>query len=112
MQKNNTRPEIPAQTPQRCPLCARTTPYYPRYPRYICGVCAAQDKRDTRGTLIELYNNDLSGGLKVVYLDESKNVLREDTTQTSIDCLIDGVLCVAEEARHGGVVIQKKDALP
>jgi hypothetical protein len=58
---------------------------------------------------VEFYNTDLSGGLKIIYKDAEGNVLKEDDSKSECICLIDGKDFIAQEARFGGIVIQKSE---
>lgn len=94
---------------QWCPNCHKEVSYYPRYPKFICANCSSKDKFDKEGNYLYFSNIGFSGGLKVTYKDGNGNVLKEDTTLHSCDCIIDGKLYFAQEGRFGGIVIQKKD---
>lgn len=93
---------------QFCSNCTKEVRYNPRYPKYICSICSSKDKYSQEGMLLEFYNTDLSGGLKIVYKDKHGNVLGEDDSKAECLCLIDGTGFTAQEARFGGIVIQKK----
>lgn len=94
---------------QWCPDCHKEVSYYPRYPKFICSDCSSKDKFDKKGNYLYFSNIGFSGGLKVTYKDGNGNIIKEDTTLHSCDCIIDGKLYFAQEARFGGIVIQKKD---
>ncbi|MFC5873165.1 hypothetical protein SAMN05443633_1128 [Chryseobacterium arachidis] len=98
----------PGEVKQFCSNCTKEVRYNPRYPKYICSICSSKDKYSQDGMLLEFYNTDLSGGLKIVYKDIDGNVLREDDSKAECLCLIDGKEFTAQEARFGGIVIQKK----
>ncbi|WP_072961366.1 hypothetical protein [Chryseobacterium arachidis] len=93
---------------QFCSNCTKEVKYNLRYPKYICSICSSKDKYSQEGMLLEFYNTDLSGGLKIIYKDIHGNVLREDDSKAEFLCLIDGKEFTAQEARFGGIVIQKK----
>lgn len=83
---------------QRCPLCDQPVRAVPRYPRYVCRACAAK-ARSADGRPLFFFNRDWSGGVLGRYLDSGE-------VYDDVICYIDGVKCMAEEARFGGVVIQ------
>ncbi len=102
-------PDLKAgEVKQFCSNCTKEVKYNPRYPKYICSICSSKDKYSQDGMLLEFYNTDLSGGLKIVYKDIDGNVLREDDSKAECLCLIDGKEFTAQEARFGGIVIHKK----
>lgn len=93
---------------QWCSHCETEISYSARYPKYICGNCYSKDKLSKKGELLELYNLSLSGGLKIVYKNQEGEILREDDTQLECLCLIDNKEFIAQEAKFGGIVMQKK----
>ena len=94
---------------QWCSNCGQEVLYQARYPKYICKECAAKDKFNKRGHLLEFSNVGFSGGLKITWKDSHGDMIGEDDTQSSWDCIIDGKLFYAQEAKFGGIVIQKKE---
>ena len=83
---------------QICPICSRQVQGNPRYPRYLCMNCANRAVApDGRG--LEFFNIGLSGGYAARYADTGADY-------PSHDCQVDGILCYADEARFGGIVIQ------
>jgi hypothetical protein len=94
---------------QWCSNCLKEVIYQARYPKYICSDCASKDKLDSKGNLLEFSNLGFSGGFKITYMDIKGNTIREDDRQDYCDCIIDGHMFFAQEARFGGIVIQKKD---
>jgi hypothetical protein len=94
---------------QWCSNCFKEVYYQPRYPKYICSDCFSKNKFDENGNLLEFSNLGFSGGFRITYLDNNGVTLREDDTQEYGECLIDGKLFFAQEARLGGIVIQRKD---
>ncbi|MPT30786.1 MAG: hypothetical protein E2600_03795 [Chryseobacterium sp.] len=102
-------PDLKAgEVKQFCSNCTKEVKYNPRYPKYICSICSSKDKYSPDRMLLEFYNTDLSGGLKIVYKDIHGNVLGEDDSKSEFLCLIDGKDFIVQEARFGGIVIQKK----
>lgn len=91
-----------------CPICGSQKRYDPRYPKAICGACSSKQAYSVNGEALELYNH-ASGKLRVMFKDAEGNPIREDITKFECECLVGNVLCIAEEARFGGIVIQKKD---
>jgi hypothetical protein len=94
---------------QWCSNCLKEVYYQARYPKYICSECASKNKYDKLGNLLEFSNLGFSGGFKITYNDASGNTIREDDTQEYCECMIDNKMFFAQEARFGGIVIQKKE---
>jgi hypothetical protein len=94
---------------QSCSNCLKDVPHSLRYPEYICEDCRNKEIRDINGTLVEFCNKGFGGGLLVIYCDENKQVIREDTSFIKFECYLDGKTFIASEAKFGGIVIQKKD---
>jgi hypothetical protein len=42
-------------------------------------------------------------------MDRNRNIIREVETEDYCECIIDDKLFFAQEAKFGGIVIQKKD---
>jgi hypothetical protein len=99
----------PIEFKQWCSNCKKEVRFNGRYPKYICRDCASKDIFALSGEEVRFCNIDFAGGLRIRYVDNNDNVIREDETQISCDCIIDNKLFYAQEARFGGVVIQKKD---
>lgn len=91
-----------------CPICGTQKRYDPRYPKAICRACCSKPAYLVNGEALELHNH-ASGKLRVLFKDAEGSIIREDVSKLECECFIDNVLCVAEEARFGGIVIQKKD---
>ena len=83
---------------QHCPICLAIVAPNPRYPRYACASCAAQ-ATDKDGRAVAFGNVALSGGIAGYYRDDGQ-------AYPSQACYIDGVACIADEARFGGIVIE------
>ncbi|WP_313536749.1 hypothetical protein [Sphingomonas sp.] len=86
---------------QHCPICRGRVPINPRYPRYLCSACAARALAPD-GRPLRFYNIDLSGGFQAFYADT-------DAPYPSHACQVDGIACRADEARFGGIVIERAD---
>jgi len=84
---------------QTCPICLAEVPSNPRYPNYVCKYCAGKAV-SADGRILKFYNQSLSGGF-IAYYADTKEVY------DSHDCYIDGVKCRADEARFGGIVIER-----
>ena len=84
-----------------CPICDKELTPYKRYPKYVCKECSSKVVSKTGRKLI-IGNIDLSGGYIACY---------EDTKEKydSHICYIDGIECIADEARFGGIVIQVRN---
>ena len=83
---------------QRCPICLTPVPASERYPRYVCDKCYKR-AADEDGRPLTFTNVALSGGFAALYRDT-----REE--RDSHICFIDGIICWADEAHMGGIVIQ------
>ena len=83
-----------------CPICDTELPVLERYPAYICEQCCAR-AADKDGRKLQFWNTGFSGGYEAGYADTKEKY-------PSHDCYIDGIACYANEARFGGIVIQKK----
>jgi predicted RNA-binding Zn-ribbon protein involved in translation (DUF1610 family) len=101
--------ETETEETQPCSNCLKDVPHNSRYPEYICKDCQNKEIRDANGTLVEFCNKGFGGGLLVIYYDENKQVIREDTSFSKFECYLDGKPFIASEAKFGGIVIQKKD---
>jgi len=87
---------------QDCAICGAEVDPSARYPRYLCEECAARATAPD-GRPLRFSNADLSGGYRAEYADTGE-------PYCSHNCMIDGVACRADEARFGGIVIQRVDA--
>lgn len=89
------QPEI-----QHCPICGTAVRPNPRSPNYLCQTCAVRAvSRD--GRPLAFSNTGASGGYAAQYADSGE-------AYDSHDCYVDGILCHADEARFGGIVIQRR----
>lgn len=82
-----------------CPICQIELDENPRYPNYVCQSCAAL-ATDKEGRKLVFYNVDMGGGFEAKYADNRE-------VYSSHTCYINGIECYADEARFGGIVIQK-----
>ena len=73
---------------QECPICAGETSYNPRYPYHICRTCLA-DGIVVNGCTVEVSSLDIY-------------------SVPSVECLVKGKECIAQEARFGGLVVNLK----
>ncbi|WP_438011250.1 recombinase family protein [Sorangium sp. So ce321] len=85
----------------RCPTCGDPVEPWPRYPRAVCGICQ-HEATDEGGRPLEFFNTSIGGGFGARYADTGE--LRD-----SHACVIRGVMCRADEARFGGIVIEALD---
>jgi hypothetical protein len=86
---------------QFCPICNSEVTYFRRYPKYVCKDCYCKTT-DKDGRKVAFGNENIFGmGCVGHYLDTGEKY-------NSNICYIDGQECVAEEARFGGIVIEKK----
>jgi hypothetical protein len=81
-----------------CPICGSPRPGSPRYPDHVCAECVGR-ARSEDGRPLRFFNLDLSGGIGAEYADTGE-------ARASLECLVDGVRCRADEARFGGVVVR------
>jgi ADP-ribosyl-[dinitrogen reductase] hydrolase len=84
----------------RCPVCNVHLIYKERYPRYVCNDCV-EKATDKDGRPLRFYNQSISGGFAAEYADTRE-------PYKGHDCYIDGIACYADEARFGGIVVEKK----
>lgn len=82
---------------QSCPICGAEVSPNPRYPNYACEPCASRAS-DASGRRLQFGNVSLSGGLAARVADTGED-------HPGGACFIDGIPCVAQEARFGGVVV-------
>ncbi|PBJ15713.1 hypothetical protein [Flavobacterium sp. ACN6] len=95
---------------QWCSNCFKPVNYNGRYPKYICQECASKDAYDADGNVLEFSNLGMSGGFKAITKNKEGEIIKENDTDQFCDCIIDGKLFFAQEARFGGIVIQLKDS--
>jgi hypothetical protein len=81
-----------------CPVCNAPVPYWKRYPGLLCNKCSERTT-DQAGRRVTFYNQSICGGCLGVYIDEEK-------PYDSNYCYVDGVECIADEHRFGGIVVQ------
>ena len=94
---------------QWCSNCYKEVYYQVRYPKYICWECMTKSKYDEKGNLLEFSNLSITGGFRITYKDSNGKTIREVETEDYCECIIDDKLFFAQEAKFGGIVIQKKD---
>ena len=86
-----------------CPICNIELKKVERYLRYICQECVSK-VTDKTGRGVSFSNVDFSGGFIAIY---------EDTKEiyNSHICYVEGIKCIADEARFGGIVVEKMEDL-
>ncbi|WP_433830726.1 hypothetical protein [Flavobacterium anhuiense] len=94
---------------QWCSNCFKNVYYYGRYPKYICHDCSSKEIYDENGNYLDFFNLGFSGGFKSVTKNAAGEIIKEVDTEQFCDCIIDGKLFFAQEARFGGIVIQLKE---
>lgn len=94
---------------QWCANCYQEVQFQGRYPKYICEKCASKETTDREGNLLVFSNVGFSGGFKIIRKNKNGHILEENDTEQFCDCIIDGKEFFAQEARFGGIVIQKKE---
>ena len=83
-----------------CPICSGAGRNSARYPGALCEAC--QDSVvDINGNRVELYNQDMSGGLLIKTLDGEIVAHAEE-----VPLFCHEIECRAGEHRFGGVVVQ------
>jgi hypothetical protein len=83
---------------QHCPICSAVVETIPRYPRYVCEKCVSLTV-SSDGRPLTFGNEDISGVFVGMYADTGEAYM-------SHECFINSVLCRADEARFGGIVIE------
>jgi len=82
-----------------CPICNKQLKEVQRYPNYVCIDCS--DKAtDINGRKLQFYNLGFGGGFEASFVDNNE-------IYNSHFCYIDNIKCFADEARFGGIVIEK-----
>lgn len=94
---------------QWCANCYKIVHYQGRYPKYICRDCASKEIFDKKGNLLTFSNLGFTGGFKIIRKDRDGKIIEENDTEQFCECLIDGKEFFAQEARFGGIVIQRKE---
>jgi ADP-ribosyl-[dinitrogen reductase] hydrolase len=83
----------------RCPICETSLNTSISYPNYICNNCTNRAK-DIDGRKLIFFNLSTGGGYGAKYIDTNDEYL-------SHECFINGIKCWADEAKFGGIVIEK-----
>ena len=83
----------------RCPICETSLNLSTSYPNYICNSCTKKAK-DIDGRQLIFFNLGTGGGYGAKYVTSNEDYL-------SHECYINGIKCWADEAKFGGIVIQK-----
>ena len=86
---------------QACPICGAQLRRNARYPRYLCGDCASRVTASD-GRPLRFSNLDFGGGYAAHYAATGE-------AYPSHECFVDGIRCRADEARFGGIVIERAD---
>lgn len=81
-----------------CPICSVPLRKFERYPRYVCPACERK-AMSADGRSVSFNNTSAFGGFAGWYSGT-------DESYDSNRCWIDGIECLAVEARFGGIVIQ------
>lgn len=87
-----------------CQICGSEISYSARYPEHLCRNCT-QRATDVAGRPVSLFNVDLSGGIKALNTDGTPAELETDPHGWLI-VYVDGLRCLANEARFGGIVVK------
>jgi len=83
-----------------CPICKASMPLSERYPLAICNAHYGEC-RDMQENMVTYQNEDEFGGFVSYHTIGEKIIKRNDGA-----CFVQGITCIAEEARMGGIVIQ------
>ncbi len=100
--------DTPVAPTHPCPICGTPTAHQDRYPASVCADCQHR-AADSDGRRVVAYNEGFGGGLIVFYAEAPTGPQSEiagDVLETG-RCWIDGIACVMQEARFGGVVVQR-----
>lgn len=91
--------ETEVKDKQFCLICGAEVLVNLRYPNYVCRSCA--DKASAAdGSKLKFCNESLSGGFLAFYAETNE-------PYDSHICFIEGIKCRADEARFGGIVVEK-----
>lgn len=82
----------------KLPICSKPVTPSERYACYDCSECKSKAQSKV-GRLLIFFKESMSGGFAAQYADTGE-------PYSSHECYIDRVLCHADEARFGGIVIQ------
>jgi hypothetical protein len=89
---------------QFCGICRAEVKYFPRYPKYLCQTCEARIADAAGRPLVYTNTAALGYGCQGYYTD-----IEPHQPYGKSVCYVDGIACEAQEARFGGIVIQKMD---
>ena len=85
---------------QPCPACLCEVDASERYPRYLCAACLERaSDRPEGGRRVEFSVGFLTGGVAGRYPDSGEDYASEL-------CFVGDLMCRAEQARFGGIVVQ------
>lgn len=92
------------ETPKQvCPICDKEVYPFPRHPKYVCLDCIEEYPPVNRhGKQVSFSNVDWTGGF-------ASRVCGTTEKEEDHVCFVKGVLCWADEARFGGIVIEVVD---
>lgn len=92
---------------QFCPKCGKRVFYFPRYPKSLCNDCCDYSKFvDKDGYRLDFSNQGFGGGF-VVYYYKNDELIKKTINEFQKIFIMDNEEYVAEEARFGGIAIQK-----
>ena len=84
-----------------CPICQTDLPPNPRYPNHVCDNCFSK-ATDVNGKKLGFRNTSMDGGYEAFYFDGNEKY-------DGHICYIEGIKCWADEARLGGIIIEKAE---
>lgn len=85
-----------------CPICKTATKPQERYPNYVCYECTLK-ATDKSGKPLSFGNIDMGGGYEAIYTNTKEKY-------DSHICYINGVECIADEAKFGGIIVEVKNS--
>lgn len=86
-----------------CPICGQPVQCWERYPGLLCQNCSNRTT-DKNGLNVNHNNVSISGGCYGIYSDSKE-------PYSDPYCYVDGVKCIADEHRFGGIVVQIAEAV-
>lgn len=84
-----------------CAICKSEIFYSQRYPNAVCNNCR-EKTIDSSGNPVYHCNVDEQGGFESIHIIGENKIKKNDH-----DCWIDGIKCYSDEARFGGIIIQR-----
>ena len=94
-----------------CPGCEQFIEYFGRYPNYLCSDCVGKLVTAAEAPVRFFNIGPLGTGLEARLFNPATGQFDIEDPESSRTghCYLYGALCIAEEARFGGVVVQLAD---